>query len=62
MVVKLLLNILINIGIFILLLCFIWAFNHAEYSILGIAVIILALLVYLKFRMIKNIRELTKKR
>lgn len=62
MVIKLILNILINIGIFVLLLCMIWAFNNAQYPILAAAVFALALFIYFKVRMIKTIRELAKKR
>lgn len=62
MIVKLLLNILINIGIFVLLLGLIWAFNHNEYPIMGGAVVVLALLIFLKIRMIKDIRALAKRR
>jgi hypothetical protein len=61
MFVKILLNILINIGIFILLFFLIWAFNHTDYTIMGGAIVLLALLVFLKIRMIKTIRQLVKK-
>lgn len=62
MFIKLILNILINIGIFVLFLSLLWAFNHQQYALLAGIVFTLCLFAFLKIRMIKSVKELTKKR
>lgn len=59
---KILLNIFFNIAIFTLILCSIWLFNHQHYALLLATVFALALFVYFKIRLIKDVREMRKKR
>lgn len=59
---KFLLNIIYNVGIFVLIVCLVWAFKHQEYPVMAGVIFLLALLVLLKIRLIKQVKELTRNR
>ncbi len=59
-------NTLLNIGLILMMLTAIAAYNgetqnNEKYFILGITVVIILLLGYLKYRLLKQVRQLTKK-
>ncbi|MFC3199685.1 DUF6358 family protein [Parapedobacter deserti] len=54
-------NILLNVGLILMLLSAVAAYNSSDYPILAIAVAITLVLGYLKYRLLKQIRHLTKK-
>jgi len=54
---KILLNIFFNIAILTLVLCGIWLFNNAKYSLLPAVVFGLALFIFFKIRLMKDMRE-----
>ena len=60
MLKKVLLNVFYNIAIFTMGLCLFWGINKDRYSIVAMAVFALALFVFLKLRLIKEIRQYTK--
>ena len=60
MVGKILLNIFYNIAIFVLVLSLIWSFNHSRYDLLLGAVFCLSVIVYLKIRLVKQVKQITK--
>ncbi|WP_423148671.1 DUF6358 family protein [Rubrolithibacter danxiaensis] len=62
MIKKILLNIFFNLGILTLVLCLIWLYNHQQYPLMAGVVFILALFVYLKMRLIRSVKELTRKK
>jgi hypothetical protein len=45
-----------------LVLGLIWTFNQAYYTLMAAIIVSLALFIYFKIRMIKSIRELSRKR
>jgi len=53
-------NTLLNIGLILMLLSAVAAYNSERYPILGIAVVIIGVLGYLKYRLLKQVRQLTK--
>jgi len=57
---KFLYNILLNIGILILAYCAIAAFHARQYLILACAIAGIALLIYLKIRLTKQVRKMLK--
>jgi hypothetical protein len=62
MVKKVILNILYNIAILTLLLSIIWLFKHQHYPLLAGALFALAILIYLKVRLIKSVKAMAGKR
>jgi hypothetical protein len=58
---KVLLNVFYNIAIFTMVLCLFWGFNQERYSIVIMAVFAIALFVFFKIRLIKEIKQSTKK-
>ncbi|WP_222852239.1 DUF6358 family protein [Olivibacter sp. SDN3] len=50
-------NIFLNIGILVLAYCSIAAYNEKQFFILGGCIIGIALLVYLKVRLAKKVRQ-----
>ena len=61
MILKVLLNVLLNIGIMVLTLSTYWAAKGQHYGITAAALFSLALLIFLKARLLKNIKSLSKK-
>jgi len=53
-------NILLNVGIILMALAAMAAYNSIQYPIVAIAVAIVVLLGYLKYRLLKQVRQLTK--
>jgi hypothetical protein len=58
---KVLLNVFYNIGIFTMGLCVLWGFNEKRYSIAIAALFALALFVFFKVRLIKEVKQASKK-
>ncbi len=58
---KFLLNILINIAIIMLLWSLYWTFNHGYYLYAIVEILALAMFIYLKIKLVKSIRKITKK-
>jgi heme O synthase-like polyprenyltransferase len=61
MVKKVLANIILNIAIITLVFSIIWSFKNHFYLYGIIAVLALAMCIYLKVRLVKTVRELTQK-
>ncbi|MBM3402169.1 MAG: hypothetical protein FJY21_07655 [Bacteroidetes bacterium] len=61
MLKKILLNIFLNVAIIILVMCIAWAVKNAFYLYVFAAIPPLAMLIYLKFRLVKSFRSLTNK-
>jgi len=61
MIFKILLNVLLNIGIMVLTLSTYWAAKGHYYSFTAAAIFSLALLIFLKARLLKNVKSLSKK-
>lgn len=59
---KIFFNILLNIAIITVVLSSIWSFNNDHYGLLLGAVGLLAMLIFLKIRLVKSVRELTRKK
>ncbi|MXV14201.1 DUF6358 family protein [Hufsiella ginkgonis] len=59
---KILLNIAYNIALFLMVMSAIWSFNHQRYGLLLGSIFVMVIVVYLKIRLIKKIKELTKSR
>ncbi|WP_353127695.1 DUF6358 family protein [Parapedobacter pyrenivorans] len=53
-------NVLLNIGLILMVLSAIAAFNSEQYPILAISMAIIFILGYLKYRLLKQIRHITK--
>ena len=62
MVKKILLNIFLNIAIIVVVLSLIWAIKNAYYLYIISGIPPLAMLVYLKVRLVKSVRNLTKEK
>jgi hypothetical protein len=62
MIFKVLLNVLLNIGIMVLTLSTYWAAKGQHYGIAAAAIFSLALLIFLKARLLKNVKSLSKKK
>jgi len=60
MVKKLLYSTFLNVGIIVLLYSAFVAFNQQQYGILAAAVIGLAVLIYLKVKVLKQVRQVRK--
>lgn len=61
MLKKILFNIFLNIAILVVALCIAWAFKNGFYLYVIAGLPPLAMLVYLKIRLVKSVRSLTKK-
>jgi ABC-type bacteriocin/lantibiotic exporter with double-glycine peptidase domain len=59
---KILLNIFLNVAIIVLILCIVWSIKNSFYLYAIAATPPFAMLIYLKFRLVKSVRDLTKKR
>ena len=59
---KILLNIFLNVAIIVMIFCLVWAFknDYYLYAIAGIPPF--AMMIYLKVRLVKSVRELTNKK
>jgi len=53
-------NVLLNIALILMGLAVWAAYNTAEYPILAITVVILAILGWLKYRLLKHVRQFTR--
>ncbi|WP_220096043.1 DUF6358 family protein [Daejeonella oryzae] len=60
MILKILINIFLNIAIFTLVLSLFWCFNHQYYAYGAGALLALGMFIYLKIRVIKSVRKMTK--
>ena len=58
---KILANVLLNLGIFTLGMSLYWSFKNEHYGLVSAIVFSLALLVFLKIRLMRTVKELTKK-
>ena len=58
---KILANVLLNLGIFTLGMSLYWSFKNEHYGLVSAIVFSLALLVFLKIRLTRTVKELTKK-
>lgn len=59
---KVFLNVFYNVAIFTMGLCAYWGFEKQRYSIVIAGILGLALFIFFKLRLIKEVRETTKKR
>jgi hypothetical protein len=57
---KIILNVLLNLGIFTMGLCIYWALSNQHYTLTAGAAFALTLLIVLKIRLVKNVREVFK--
>jgi len=62
MVKKILLNIFLNIAIIVMILCLVWAVRNRYYLYVFAGIPPLAMLIYLKFRLVKSVRDITRKK
>jgi hypothetical protein len=61
MIKKVLANILLNIAILTLGFSIVWSFKNQFYAYGVIGILAIAMCIYLKIRLVKSVRELTKK-
>lgn len=59
---KIILNVLLNLGIFTMGLCIYWALSNGHYTLTAGAAFVLVLLIVLKIRLVKNVREVFKEK
>ncbi|MFM6976879.1 MAG: DUF6358 family protein [Sphingobacteriaceae bacterium] len=62
MIVKVLINVLINLGIFTLGMCVYWSFNNQHYPLMAGTIFALVLLIFMKIRLVKSVREQQQKK
>ncbi|MBK1438500.1 sortase [Parapedobacter sp. ISTM3] len=55
-------NTLLNIGLILMIFSAVAAYNSKQYPVLAISVVIVCVLVYLKYRLLKQVRQMTNKR
>ena len=55
-------NIILNIGILVLAYCSIAAFNEKQYGIIAAFVLGIAVLIYLKIKLAKKVKQLLQER
>ena len=53
-------NTLLNIGLILMVLSTVAAYNSGQYPVLAISVVIIAVLIYLKYQLLKQVRQITK--
>lgn len=58
---KILFNIVLNIAIITVVLSSVWSYNNGHYGLLLGAIGLLAMLIFLKIRLVKSVKELTRK-
>ncbi|WP_395802532.1 DUF6358 family protein [Daejeonella sp.] len=61
MLKKILFNIFLNIAIIVVVISLAWSFKNKYYLYIFAGLPPLAMLVYLKFRLVKSVRSLTNK-
>jgi hypothetical protein len=61
MLKKILLNIFLNVAIIVIVISLVWSFKNKYYLYLFAGIPPLAMLSYLKFRLVKSVRSLTNK-
>lgn len=61
MVKRVIANILLNIAIITIGFSIVWSFKNDFYTYAIIAILAMAMFIYLKIRLVKSVRELTKK-
>ncbi|WP_395811568.1 DUF6358 family protein [Daejeonella sp.] len=61
MLKKILLNIFLNVAIIVIVISLVWSFKNKYYLYLFAGIPPLAMLIYLKFRLVKSVRSLTNK-
>ena len=61
MVKKVIANIFLNIAIITLGFSIVWSFKNNFYAYGVIAIFAIAMCIYLKVRLVKNVREITRK-
>jgi len=61
MLKKILLNIFLNVAIIVIVICLVWSFKNKYYLYLFAGIPPLAMLIYLKFRLVKSVKSLTNK-
>jgi len=61
MVKRVIANIFLNIAIITMGFSIVWSFKNEFYTYGIVAILIMAICIYLKVRLVKNVRELTKK-
>jgi len=61
MLKKILLNIFLNVAIIIIVICLVWSLKNKYYLYLFAGIPPLAMLIYLKVRLVKSVRSLTNK-
>ena len=59
---KVLLNVLYNVAIFTMVMCLFWGYNKERYSIVIFSAFALALFVFLKFRLVMEVKRITRER
>ncbi|MEJ7694726.1 DUF6358 family protein [Daejeonella sp.] len=59
---KILFNIFLNIALFVLFLCIFWSIKNGYYLYAIAAAPPFAMLIYLKIRLAKSVREMTRKK
>jgi hypothetical protein len=62
MLKKILFNIFLNIAIIVVVVCLVWAFKNGFYLYIIAGLPPLAMLVYLKIRLAKSVKESIKRR
>lgn len=62
MVTKVILNVLYNLAILTFALCLFWGIKHENYLLAVVFIAGIALIGYFKWRLIKQVKELAKKR
>ncbi|MHB1176755.1 MAG: DUF6358 family protein [Daejeonella sp.] len=59
---KILFNIFLNIAIIVMVLCLVWVFKNGFYLYAIAGIPPFAMLIYLKVRLVKSVREHTNKK
>lgn len=54
-------NVLLNIALILMILSVVAAYNSSQHGILAISVGIMAVLIYLKYRLLKQIKQQSRK-
>lgn len=62
MLKKILFNIFLNIALIVLVLCIVWSVKNGFYLYAIAALPPLAMLIFLKVRLAKSVRDMTKKK
>lgn len=62
MLKKILINIFLNVAIIVMVLCLVWAFKNRYYLYVFAGLPPFAMLIYLKFRLVKTVRNITRKK